>query len=700
MSFQPSDTLKSRTYIGLILAQFLAAFNDQAIHIVAIFYATDMLVRFVALPGFDEKAVISIVTACFISPFFLFSPLAGMLADRYSKQPTLIFWKLAEVGMMGLVLVGFVLPHLAGGDLGAARTLAVWSAVLVVAGVFLMGTHSAFFVPAKYGVMPEILQPSVLSQGNGFLEGTSFTAQIIGTAFGGFMYGLLKSSITDPGENTAKVLQPGREWIIGLVLFLLAVVGAAASFLIRRMPAAAPDRPLTWKLWRPLQANVGVLLRSPPLALSVLGIAFFAFMTLFLRQTLLYDGETAKELQEARQMVQRAAGKAGIMEDDDPEEDFVPVQQASAKQRTELRVALLIALVGLGIGIGSPLAGFLSGSKVELGLVPIGAFLLIFFTAGMAGLTRWPLATVACLILIGIAAGFYIVPLYTLLQHRAPKDSKGNLVATSNFINVAGGLLAVGVFYLLTFTLEKLWGLNLSELAVLNDPALLPRYVQELETQKGLPILLYLTASLMTLGIVLLLWRQLPDFFVRTVFWLRTRGLYRLQVVGQHHLPSQGPCILATNCDRFLDCLNVVAATERFTRFILLENGKPDAPYPLLRWLTRQAGLVTLNPEKAGPADWREARDKATATLGREHMVAITLAGTSPAQELDLLAADLREKAPIVPVWCGPSQPGGGQPVPVVIGHPVPPQASMDEVRQAIHRLRDLSRSEDEAGTP
>src|SRR5262245_7256922 len=89
MQFQPSTTLKSRSYIGLILAQFLAAFNDQAIHIVAIFYAGDMLVRYVALEPVKDTEIISIVTACFISPFLFFSTLAGMLADKYSKRSTL-----------------------------------------------------------------------------------------------------------------------------------------------------------------------------------------------------------------------------------------------------------------------------------------------------------------------------------------------------------------------------------------------------------------------------------------------------------------------------------------------------------------------------------------------------------------------------------------------------------------------------------
>ena len=74
MHWETSKTLASRSYVGLVLSQFLAAFNDQAIHFVAIFYASDMLVRYAHVPGVDQKLVLSLVTACFISPFFLFSP--------------------------------------------------------------------------------------------------------------------------------------------------------------------------------------------------------------------------------------------------------------------------------------------------------------------------------------------------------------------------------------------------------------------------------------------------------------------------------------------------------------------------------------------------------------------------------------------------------------------------------------------------
>ena len=140
---------------------------------------------------------------------------------------------------MGVAFVGFLLPHCSL-RLGRAAALAVWSSVLVVSTVFMMGMHSTFFTPAKYGIMPEILHPSVLSRGNGLLEGLSFTGQILGTVFGGLVYGQWHS-VYDPPTRT---LELGHEWMFGLILLGLAVIGAAASQLMARVPAADPDRPI------------------------------------------------------------------------------------------------------------------------------------------------------------------------------------------------------------------------------------------------------------------------------------------------------------------------------------------------------------------------------------------------------------------------------------------------------------------------
>src|SRR5262249_20122492 len=149
-------------------------------------------------------------------------------------------WKLVEVGITLLALYGFWL-----GRNGDATT----GTRIVLACVFLMGMHSAFFVPAKYGVMPEILTPRMLSRGNGILESLSFIAIIAGTVFGGALSSHFR----------------GEEHMIGIILVALAVVGAVASLMIEKMPAANPKRPFPPYVYQPLYRNVKMLLTSRPL---------------------------------------------------------------------------------------------------------------------------------------------------------------------------------------------------------------------------------------------------------------------------------------------------------------------------------------------------------------------------------------------------------------------------------------------------
>src|SRR5215216_2399951 len=100
--FQPADHLHSRTFIGLLVSQFLAAFNDQAIHASAMFFA----IRQQAL---DEGKAITLMPILFYAPWAIFCTVAGYLADRYSKQRSLIFWKVAEVAICLIALLGFYL---------------------------------------------------------------------------------------------------------------------------------------------------------------------------------------------------------------------------------------------------------------------------------------------------------------------------------------------------------------------------------------------------------------------------------------------------------------------------------------------------------------------------------------------------------------------------------------------------------------
>ncbi len=389
----PAGRLTSRTFIGLLVAQFFAAFNDQAIHAAAMFFAINKQLM-------TEKTAISLMPILFYSPWAIFCTVAGHLADKYPKRTALITWKVAEVLITAVALVGFYLGRDPSGRFD------VFGPVLVLGCVFLMGVHSAFFVPAKYGVMPEILPPHLLSRGNGLLESLSFLAVILGTVSGGVM----------------SYLFLGHEQYIGWVLFGLAVVGAVASFLIRPMPAANPHRKLPLNVYGPIVHSLRTLLSTKPLRVAILGIAFFTFVVAFMRAAVYMLGESQN-----------------------PRWD-------------ELKTSVIVGTVALGIGLGSPLAGLLSGRRVELRLVLLGAAGMITLLCVAAWqLTNTPVL-VACIIGVGVSTGFYIVPLFTLLQHRAPKTSKGEMIATSNFVNVVGAIASSALFWVVV-TFAQIGGL-------------------------------------------------------------------------------------------------------------------------------------------------------------------------------------------------------------------------------------------------
>lgn len=379
MSFQPASSLKNRTFVGLIIAQFLAGFNDQAIHAAAMFYAIHRGL-------FTEAQAISLMPLLFYAPWAIFVTASAYLADRYSKTTSIVFWKFSEIVISIIVTIGFWLGTEYKMDLG------VW---IVLSAVFLMGTHAAFFSPAKYGAMPEILQAHALSKGNGVLESSTFLANILGTVCGGLLSFTLHN----------------REYGIGLILLVLSIIGAGASLMMAKLPASDPTKkfdPIS-----PLTNGLKTVFGSRPLALAVTGIAFFVFMVSYMRSTMYMHGQTRVP----------------------PWDDF--------------HTSLIVAAVALGVGLGSPLAGWLSGGKIELGLVPVGCAGMIAACGFAAFLLNHEYALIGALIGIGFFSGFYMVPLYSLLQHRAPKKSKGEIVAVSNFFNVTGAMSASLLFFLL-----------------------------------------------------------------------------------------------------------------------------------------------------------------------------------------------------------------------------------------------------------
>src|SRR6266511_1447367 len=167
-----SDTLKQPGFIAFFWTQFLGAFNDNFLKIVVSFVALDLATT-------ADNGYVELIAFLFMLPSALFSGYAGHLADVYSKRSILVAVKVCEIIIMILALGAFFTGHIES----------------MLAIVFLMGLHAAFFSPAKYGILPEMLPEKDLSRGNGLLEMSTFVAIILGTSLSGPVFDAWKDNL-------------------------------------------------------------------------------------------------------------------------------------------------------------------------------------------------------------------------------------------------------------------------------------------------------------------------------------------------------------------------------------------------------------------------------------------------------------------------------------------------------------------------
>lgn len=258
--------------------------------------------------------------------------------------------------------------------------------------IFLMGTHSAIFGPSKYGILPEILPVDRLSWGNGLLELLTFLGIIMGITAGGFMAQYLA----------------GSSHVAGLMLAVLAFLGWLASRGIPRVAAANPKcpprlNPIT-DLWRQLK----FLRTDRDLWRATCGNTGFWFVAALVQMNLVIY---------AREVLRLTVSQNG----------------------------LLNTALSVGIGVGSALAGFVSRGRIQFGLVPLGAVAMALGTVpmGFEGLRTW--VFVVSLVGLGLGAGFFIVPIAAVLQHRPPPDKKGAVQGAANLLSFVGIFAASGV---------------------------------------------------------------------------------------------------------------------------------------------------------------------------------------------------------------------------------------------------------------
>ena len=386
----PGSLWRDTSFWGMTATQFLGAFNDNLYKQAALLVCTDM-----ALKAQSKVDLQDLAMALFALPFVMFSGFAGYLSDRTSKRRIVVLCKVAEIGIVAL----------------GATALLSHQFYFVLAVLFLMGTHSAFFGPSKYGILPEIVREKNLPQANGIFLMTTFLAIILGVGAAGYV----KKPIWDHGD-----------WGYSAAFLGVAMMGVLTSLLVRKTAAAHRGLPFQWSSLAISGETVAVMRRDKPLLVALVMYSLFWLI-------------------------------AGVVH---------PSINAFGKLQLRLgdeKTSLMLASLSLGIALGCALAGYLSQEKVNFRLVTWGAWgiCLALVLVALTGSLPLPAGVAYALVsfflfVAGAAVGLFSVPLQVFLQGRPPADQKGRVIGAMNLLNWVGIFLAAGAYGLLTRVINLL----------------------------------------------------------------------------------------------------------------------------------------------------------------------------------------------------------------------------------------------------
>ncbi|NWD72239.1 MFS transporter [Pseudomonas gingeri] len=497
--------LRTRRFLPFFVTQSLGAFNDNLFKqslILAILYK-------LALTG-DRGIWVNLCALLFILPFFLFSALAGQFGEKFAKDALIRVIKLGEIAIMAVGAVGFVFDHLS----------------LMLVTLFAMGTHSALFGPVKYSILPQALAEDELVGGNGLVEMGTFLAILAGTIGAGVM---MSSAHYAP--------------IVSSAIVLVAVLGYLASRSIPRAAAASPQMRLNWNIfsqsWATLRLGLG---QTPAVSRSIVGNSWFWFVgAIYLTQ--------------------------------------IPAYAKEWLYGDETVVTLILTVFSVGIAAGSMLCERLSGRKVEIGLVPFGSFgltlfgLLLWWHSGnlpqnvqandwlaILGYHQawWVLVDILGL---GVFGGFYIVPLYALIQSRTAENERARVIAANNILNA------------LFMVVSAIVSILLLSVAKLSIPEL------------------FLVVSVMNIAVNTYIFKIVPEFSMRFMIWLLSHSMYRVEHRNLELIPDEGPALLVCNHVSFVDALLIGGAVRRPIRFVMYYK---IYRLPVLNFIFRTAGAIPI----------------------------------------------------------------------------------------------------------
>lgn len=422
----------------------------------------------------------------------------------------------------------------------ALVALTLRSLPLQAAAVFLVSSQAALFGPSKYGLLPELLPEKELSWGNGIIELGTFLAAITATMAAGFL----------------AVRFRGQQIWSGAILLAFTIAGLVTSLGISRVPAANRQKIFRWNPFADLGAQLSLIRKDRVLHWAVLGNTYLWFLAALLQFTIIVYGHD--------------------------------VLHAS-----EERISYLQAAVGIGIGVGSLVAGYLSGGKIEYGLIPLGTIgmSVLSFLVARPGL-RFP-SVATLLSLLGFFGGFFAVPVNALIQHRPDPARKGGVIAAANLLSFVGVFAAAGAYYLFAGALRLAPG--------------------------GI----FLGGAVMTLGASAAAIFLLPDLLLRLLLWMLTHSIYRIRVQGRDHVPERGGALFVCNHMSFVDAGLLMASTGRSIRFLMFQD---IYELPFIKPFAKILRVIPISSELR-PRDMLRSLREASAAIASGEVVCIFAEG-------------------------------------------------------------------------
>lgn len=370
-----------RRFWPIFVATFLGSFNDNLLRsglVVLIAYSAS---KGITLPTRPE-ILVTICSGLLIMPLILFSSVAGQLADKYEKSRLVVYTKIAEVAIMACVCYGFYVQDI----------------MLLMAMLFISGTHTTFYSPIKFSILPDHLSSKELLAANGFMAGAGYLAVLMGLITGGFL-----------------VEYQGN--IIGYTALILSGAGLIASLFIPPSKIAHAETLVSWNLWRGTKDMVKYATQDKDIFYCILSLSWFLLVgSVFMTQ-------------------------------------FANYAQSVVHANNEVYI-LFLTVFSIGIATGSLMCDTLLKGQVSLKLMPYASLGVSVFTYLMVVTTPMPaheglmdasvfLATkenwlmLASMMFVALSGGIYIVPLYAMLQEKTPVQYRSRIMSASNLSDAA-----------------------------------------------------------------------------------------------------------------------------------------------------------------------------------------------------------------------------------------------------------------------